>query len=74
MAGLDPAISSRALEEITGSSPVMTWNWKALRIFLLDNIPRCVYILSICSVKEAVVRKPHLFMLNVEQLPSVPRP
>ena len=39
MAGLDPAISSRALEEITGSSPVMTWNWKALRIFLLDNIP-----------------------------------
>ena len=25
MAGLDPAISSRALEEITGSSPVMTW-------------------------------------------------
>jgi hypothetical protein len=24
MAGLDPAILSRALEEITGSSPVMT--------------------------------------------------
>jgi hypothetical protein len=39
MAGLDPAISSRALEEITGSSPVMTWKDKILRIFLLDNIP-----------------------------------
>jgi hypothetical protein len=40
---------------------------------VLDNIPRDVYILSICSKKEAVIRKPHLFLLNVEQLPSVPR-
>jgi hypothetical protein len=29
MAGLDPAISSGALEEITGSSPVMTNNHQA---------------------------------------------
>ena len=39
----------------------------------LDNIPKCVYIVTICSKKEAVIAKPHLFMLNVEQLPSVPR-
>ena len=25
--------------------------------FPLDNIPRCVYIVTICSVKEAVIRK-----------------
>jgi hypothetical protein len=43
-------------------------------IFGLDNIPRYMYRFAICSVKEAVIRKPHLFMLNVEQLPSVPRP
>ena len=29
--------------------------------FPLDNIPRCVYMVSICSKKEAVIAKPHLF-------------
>jgi hypothetical protein len=28
----------------------------------LDSIPRCVYMVSICSVKEAVIAKPHLFI------------
>ena len=41
---------------------------------LLDNIPRRMYRFTICSKKEAVIRKPHLFMLNVEQLPSVQGP
>jgi hypothetical protein len=27
----------------------------------LDNIPRCVYMVSIYSKKEAVIAKPHLF-------------
>ena len=31
--------------------------------FPLDNIPRCVYMVSICSKKEAVIAKPHLFLL-----------
>src|SRR4026209_2754564 len=31
----------------------------------------CVYRQHLL-LKEAVIRKPHLFMLNVEQLPSVP--
>src|SRR4026208_2028943 len=55
-----------------GSSPrMMKMTWRG-KLFLLDNIPRCMYIVTICSKKEAVIRKPHLFMSNVEQLPSVP--
>jgi hypothetical protein len=30
-------------------------------------------MVRICSRKEAVIRKPHLFLKNVEQLPSVAR-
>src|SRR5215208_7848423 len=40
-----------------GSSPRMTKKIRESANFPLDNIPRCVYIVSICSVKEAVIRK-----------------
>ena len=36
---------------------------KEIENFPLDKIPNCVYMVSICSVKEAVIRKPHLFKL-----------
>jgi hypothetical protein len=58
MAGLDPAISR--LRQMRGSSPRMTKNGEREN-FPLDNIPS-VYIVSICSVKEAVIAKPHLFI------------
>ena len=32
-----------------------------------------MYIVTICSKKEAVIRKPHLFLKNVEQLRSIPK-
>jgi hypothetical protein len=53
-------------------SPHPTLSREGRRKVSLDNIPRYMYRFTICSVKEAVIAKPHLFMLNVEQLPSVP--
>ena len=43
----------------TAMTIFMQWNY-----FPLDNIPRCVYMVSICSKKEAVIAKPHLFLLK----------
>ena len=45
-----------------------------METFPLDNIPSCVYMVSICSVKEAVIRKPHLFMLIRGAAAVCPKP
>ena len=47
---MEMAVSSTAM------TIFMPWNY-----FPLDNIPRCMYMVSICSKKEAVIAKPHLF-------------
>ena len=43
----------------TAMTIFMQWHY-----FPLDSIPRCVYMVSICSKKEAVIAKPHLFLLK----------
>jgi hypothetical protein len=72
MTGLDPAISCQRQMRgsITSLHRHSSESWKSSftaqswtldfrqgdELKVLDNIPRYVYIVSICSVKEAVIR------------------